>query len=157
MSRSTSLTFREAVFASETEDAFLILLEIDHADLTSPIRVVNNTESVIFNNNTYIGYPFRLELPSDSPDNIPSATLTIDNVDKILADAINNLNTSPTITFYIVSTAALDGPEATFSGFKFVEATYDSLTITITLSIENFFNEPFPGDYFTPGRFPGLF
>jgi hypothetical protein len=47
--------------------------------------------------------------------------------------------------------------EADFPVFKFTEITYDALTITGTISIEDFLLEPFPGDSFVPSLFPGLF
>jgi len=39
MSRSTSATFREAIYAQQTGEAFLLLIELNHASLSNPLRV----------------------------------------------------------------------------------------------------------------------
>ena len=41
-----SAEFVRSAFASETDEIWLILLTISHADLTDDIRVVHNTENV---------------------------------------------------------------------------------------------------------------
>ncbi len=46
MTRGISNTARKAIYDQETSEVFLLLLEINHADLAEPIRVVNNDTNI---------------------------------------------------------------------------------------------------------------
>ena len=60
------------------------MLEIDHADLPSPVRVVNDRADITFETNLYIALGFSIALPSDLQKGLPRATLVIDNIGKEL-------------------------------------------------------------------------
>ena len=47
MARDVSLTARQAIYAQETDEAFIVLLTIDHAELSDPIRVANYDVNVV--------------------------------------------------------------------------------------------------------------
>ena len=155
--RSTSLTFREAIYSQQTNEVFIVLVEIDHDDFASPIRVCNNSEDITSNGNVYVAYPFQIELPSDEDGDIPQAQLVIDNVDRSLTEAIRSIQSPPTVRIMVVLVSDPDTVEIDLPGFVFTNISYDVMTITGIISIENFLNEPFPGDIFTPTQFPGLF
>jgi len=155
--RSTSLTFRQAIYAQETDEVFIVLLEIDHADFASPIRVCNDSTDITSNGNVYTAYPFEIELPTDEDGDVPQARLIIDNVDRSLTEAIRSIQSPPTVRIMVVLVSDPDTVEIDLPGFVFTNISYDVMTITGTISIENFLNEPFPGDIFTPTQFPGLF
>jgi len=155
--RNTSLTFRQAVYGQETDEVFIVLLEISHEDLDSPIRVCNNDSNIESNGDTYIAYPFNITLPEDSADDFPQARITIDNVSQDLTAAIRTIQTPPTVRIMVVLASDPDTIEVDLPGFIMTNISYDAKTITGTISVENFMSEPFPGDLFTPTRFPGLF
>ena len=87
MSRAYSSAAR-AEFNALSGDAALILLEIHHSALSVPIRVVNNTEDIISNGETYIAMGFRVTLPDDFEAKIPRATLSVDNIGRELTQWI---------------------------------------------------------------------
>lgn len=155
--RNTSLTFRQAIYSQETAEVFIVLLEIDHEDLASPIRVCNNDTDITSNGNVYIAYNFDIQLPTDEDNEAPQAQLVIDNVDRALTQAIRTVQTPPTIRIMVVLASNPDIIEVDMPDFLLTNISYNASTITATISIENFLQEPFPGDLFTPTQFPGLF
>ena len=157
MSRSPSNTFREAVFSQQTTEAFIVLLTIDHDDLSTSIRVCLNSTDIVSNGLTYQGYYFDISLPDDSDENISSGKITIDNVSGQIIDGIRLLDTPPNVQIDVVLASDPDTLEATFPDFQLTDVTYDALTIQGNLSIQNFMNEPYPGGIMGPNNFRGLF
>lgn len=154
--RNVSLTFRQAVYTQETNEVFLILLEISHTSL-STIRVCNNDVDITSNGNVYTAYNFKIELPSDEEGDVPTAQLVIDNVDQQLTFSIRSITTPPTIRIMVILASSPNTIEIDMPDFLLTNINYNEYTITGTISIENFMSEPFPGDIFTPTQFPGLF
>lgn len=84
MPHAYSAAYKSTVSSVSAPEAPLVLLEITHPTLTSPIRVVNDTQDITCNGDLYIGYPFRFIPPDDFENQSPKATLAIDNVGKDL-------------------------------------------------------------------------
>lgn len=148
---------KEKLFDQEMGDAIIPLLTISHPDLAEPIRVCHNNENLVSRGNTYIAYDWRLTLPLDDPDTIPRAKIQIDNVDRVIVDTIRSISTAPTVTVELVKGSDPDTVEFVLSDFTLQDVEYDVLFVTGQLTVEEFLSEPFPGDTFTPSRFPGLF
>ena len=157
MSRDTSLTFRQAIHAQETSEAFLVLIEIDHDSLSEPIRLSSDAVNTVSNGNTYVAYPFDLVLPDDPEEGVSKGRLIIDNVHRDIIQFVRNLPSAPKVTIRIVLASNPDVIEAEFPNFELVNIQYDALTVSGDLSIRSFMSEPYPGDSFTPSLFPGLF
>jgi len=157
MSRTVSSTFKSAVFGQQTDEAFILLIEIDHADLSEPIRVSSDGVDTVSNGNTFVAYPFEISLPSNPETGVSQARLTIDNVSQTIITSIRNISDPPTATLQIVLASDPDTVEVEFSGFELRNVQYDVFTITGDLSIESFMSEPYPGGSFLPSTFPGLF
>lgn len=157
MSRDTSLTFREAVFSQETVEAFIVLIEIDHADLSAPIRVCSNSENITSNGNLYVALPFRLSLPDDQADQFTRARLEIDNVDRSIVESLRLIDTAPTVSLSVVLASDPDTVEVTFPNLILRKANYDVMTVSGNVSLTTFMEEPFPGDTFLPSTVPGVF
>jgi hypothetical protein len=157
MSRSPSARFKAGVFAQETGEAFLVLLSISHPDMETPIRLANNYSDVVSNGETYIGFPFGIALPGDSDENLPQTQIAIDNVDQRVIQAIRELSGPPTMTISVVLADTPGVIEAGPFAMTLREVNYDDQVITATVAYEDVLNEPYPGDFFTPANFPGLF
>lgn len=84
MPHAYSSAYKSTVASVSAPEAPLVLLEITHPTLTSPIRVVNDTQDITCNQNFYIAYPFRFIPPDDFENQSPKATLSIDNTGKDL-------------------------------------------------------------------------
>jgi len=158
MSRSVSLTTRQAVYAKETDEVFIILLKIEHDELDAPIQLSSDSVNTIRSGeDPYLAFPFDLSLPIDSPDKMPEATITIDNISREMVSEIRSISTAPTCTIMVVRASDPDTIEALWSSFEIKDIKYNSLVIQGTLSLENFLQEPYPADVFGPADFPGLF
>jgi len=167
--RSTSATFRSAVYHPETGEVPVILLTIDHEDLgETPIRIsTDNKEEFVIegetlrgtlsNEDQYLYLPMEITLPDDSDDSISSAQISIDNIERSILLAVRQLDSAPTVTIQVVLASTPDVVEASFNNFTLSDVTADALVISGSLSLGNFLSEPFPGGSMNPSNFPGLF
>lgn len=154
MARTMSGTALAAMFSQETEECFLCLLEIDHTDLVGgTIKVVNDWK----NHGAYTAYPFDIGLPNDSEDRPPEATLRLDNVDRMLIEAIDLVSTPPDVKLEVVLASDINTVEAGPFEFKMRALDYDVNEITAKLTYEIMLDEPSPGDTMGPNTFPGIF
>lgn len=157
MSSSVSDTFKEAVFKQETSECFILLVTIDHDDLATPIRVTSDGTSTTSRSNLFVSYPFQIDLPIDSDDSPPISKLVIDNVDRVIVEAIRSISSPPSVLLEMVLASDVDTVELAWNDFELVNADYDELTVSGDLTQEKFLAEPYPYLKFTPGNFPGLF
>ena len=84
MARVYSSEFKSTLAEVSAPEAPLVLLQIDHPDLATPVRVVNDTQDLTSNSNLYVAIPFRCTLPDDFENQLPKARLSVDNVGKEL-------------------------------------------------------------------------
>jgi hypothetical protein len=157
VSRTVSSLTRQALYAAETGEVFLILLTISHPQLVAPIRVTSDGVDTSSRGNSFIAFPFELVLPDDQESKSPRARLIIDNIDRQIVSAVRSLTSSPNILIEIVRAAAPEVVEAQFIDFKLVNISYDSHVVQGDLTLEDFTAEPFPAGSFSPNLFPGLF
>lgn len=150
-----STAAKTQAFANEGDD-FLLLLTIDHDDISEPIRVVHNTEDVVSNGETYVAFPFTLTLPTDRDDSPPRAQLVIDNVSREIGETIRTISTPPTVMIQVVQLADPDQVEMEIPSMVLRNVQFDAMTVTGDLELEDLSREPFPARYFTPAEFPGL-
>lgn len=84
MTRAYSPQFKSTLAAVSPAEAPFVLLEISHPLLTVPVRVINDTQDLVSNGNTYIACPFRPIMPDDYEGQAPKARLAVDNVGRDL-------------------------------------------------------------------------
>lgn len=153
---SFSTVAKAAAFAPETEEVFLVLLDIDYG--TPPIiRVVNNLTDITSNGNVYTAFPFDIVLPDDTDDKDYVARLTIDNVSREITQSLRQISEPPTITISVIRAADPDTIELALPNFTMRNVSWDELSITADLSVESLISEPYPHILFEPVRFPALF
>ena len=152
-----SATTRAAVFASETAEAFIVLVTIDHDDLSLPIRVCSDAVDMESRGNTFTAMPFERELPGEDDTGVSAGTLAIQNVSLEITEAIRSINTPPSVLLEVVRAADPDTVEMSFDNMRIAEVRWDALIVSATVDDENFLSEPYPKDSFTPGLFPGVF
>lgn len=158
MARTISATALEAVLAQQTGEQFLTTVEIDHADLTDPLRFVQDTQAVTSNTKEYLPAAFEFQLPDDQEDNVPTGQVVLDNIDQQIIQAVRPLKTAPTITINILLRSSPDTVEMGPIAFELQEFGYDVQTIRGSLSYEeDFLNQAVPRYTFNPRLTPGLF
>lgn len=153
MTISTDL--REEAWAPAS-DLPLVLLTLDHDDLASPIRVVNNTESVTSNGETFVAFPFEVSLPEDNEDTQPRARLRIDNVSREIAQAVRQITSAVEVTIQVVRQDDPDTVELEFPSLRLVNVRFDALAVEGDLEFEDLTRAPYPALTFSPASFPGL-
>jgi len=165
MSRNVSGTFKSTVFGSQTDEAYIVLITVDHTDMVSPIRATSDgvitVSKALYKGDSldknFYPYPFSLTLPDDTERPFSHGRLVIENVSQVIIEAVRSISTALLITMQIVLASDPDTVEVEFPEFELVDVSYDAQTISGSLSIESFVEEPFPGDSFIPSYFPGLF
>ena len=80
MAKQYSATYQKTVNSLQGSEFPLILLEITHDDLPSPIRVVNDRADLTHSGDQYVRMGFNISLPDDPETGLPQAKLEIDNV-----------------------------------------------------------------------------
>lgn len=134
----------------------LVLIEIDHADLSVPIRVVNNKVNITSNSVEYTGYPFDITLPDSPEDAIPGARLRISNVSREIGQAIRSILTPPSVSIKVVRPDTPDIVEMEYNNMIMTQISYDALTVEGALEFEDLEREPYPGYTFSPAYFRGM-
>ena len=84
MPRTYSLNARRQLHATASDDPPLVLLEITHADLPQPIRVVGDSQDIVTNGHVFAGMGFRVRLPDETQGQQPRAELAVDNIGREL-------------------------------------------------------------------------
>src|SRR5262245_4438661 len=100
MARSLSSTFRASLEDRNNGDPAIVFLTFTHAAWAQPLRFNWDVQDFVLGGNTYTGFPFALELLTDS-ESSPTGKLVIQNVDKMIGEAVRELSSSPTITIEI--------------------------------------------------------
>jgi len=158
MPRDISLTALQSILAQETEEIWLVCLTITHADLSAPIRLVNDRQDLTRTAGTFSAFPFEVALPSDEERETPKASITIDNVDRTVIQALRDVTSAPEVTIEVV---LLDSPNTVEAGpfvFQMHSVSYNAGTLQGELGYESdFLNEGFPAESFTPNTAQGLF
>lgn len=170
MSRSLSTAARRAAWAQQTDAVFIILVTITHDGLAEPVRVASAGVTGVTTDDDgnpvpyterggerYVQYPFRFELPEDRDDQAVTARIEIDNVDRMVVEAVREIQGSPEVTVEVVLS---EDPETLEAGpwvFELQSAEYDALTVSGTLGYEPLLSEPYPAHTMSPATMPGIF
>ena len=158
MPKEFSAAYKSTLAEVNAPEAPLILLEIDHAELDEPVRVVNDTQDLTSNSNLYVGFPFRCVLPDDFENQLPKARLSIDNVSRDLM-------------YWIETTGGGQGSTATFKQvlrsnpdliewqiqMSLFNVNVTMQEISAELGFENLFGKPAVSFRYNPTNSPGLF
>jgi hypothetical protein len=157
MSRTISPSALQAMLARETAEVFLVTMRIIHSSFTT-IRIVNNTEQITKDDGVYVPFPFSLQLPSDTDDQVPQITVVFDNIDGSITEAIRTLIGRPRVEFEVILASSPNTVEAGPYNFTIMSAQYDAKTITCSLGFEeDILNQSVPTGTYNPSNSPGLF
>tara|TARA_Y100001938_G_C8000554_1_gene384462 strand:+ start:277 stop:786 length:510 start_codon:yes stop_codon:yes gene_type:complete len=169
MPRSVSTAARTAINAQETEEVFVLCLEVENElDPTQPIRVcldseVLTTKLTVDGVDTYstavpfAGGYFAIELPEEAGEELNTVSVSIDNVDRDIVTAIRNASEKPTVRLWVVLRSSPDVVEAGPYYMVLESAEYNVNFVTGELAFEDITNRRYPAHDFTPSLAPGLF
>ncbi len=157
MPRSLSATLQAAANAQATSEVFLVLLKIDHADLTSPTRIVNNTKDIVSGGDTFSAYPFEITLPDDDPERPPEVTVAIDNVAQDIIASLRSVGSPLSFDLSVVLASDPDTVEIGPLKLEMTAADWDAGVIRGRLAYPELLDQPYPADTFNPALYPGVF
>lgn len=146
----------QSAFAQETNEVYLILVTVDHDDISTPIRAVNNNVDIVSNGNTYVAFPHQVILPDDREESAPRAKLIMDNTSREIVTEIRLISTAPTVTIQVVRAADPDTLEAFWSDFILKNVKWNRSNISGELMHEQIELEAFPKGTFNPAEAPGM-
>lgn len=157
MPRSLSPAAARAILARETEEVFLVLLELAHPDIET-VRIVNNTVAVERTEGTYQPYPFEAVLPDDTDQASPQVMLRIDNCDRQVIRKLRELAGIPKCTMRVVLASDPNRDEVGPFAFSILNVEYDALVISAAIGYEeDFLNQSVPAQRYVPSTSPGIF
>jgi hypothetical protein len=157
VSELTSTAAQQESIRQHQTDPFLLLLTITHSIIPEgSIYIVANNESIVSRGNTYIAYPFEIELPTDGEE-APTCKISIGNVDRRIGAVIEMLKDPPTVTIEVVLASTPDDVERAWSNFSLTDVTWDAMRMSGTIRQIAMHEEPWPGVIVAPNNFPGLF
>lgn len=160
MSRTLSSTATAALFAQQTGISIPVLIEITHgvAGYDNPLRLVNNTEDVTYDGDTYTAFPFVYDMPDVRDDgSIQNARITFCAVDQRIAAILRSTQIAPTATAIalMVDGTWMEPLASQALTLRRVSGGLD--TVSAELVYEEALDNEFPADDFRPTTFPGLF
>lgn len=166
MSRALSTTAKNALFAQQTSEVFIILLTISHPSFDDDIRVASdpfellpvlNVKGVVSRGEEFVFIPFDIKLPDQTDSNIARATLTVDNISREITAAVRTADSSVSVKIEVVLASDPNTVEISIDDFRLNSVTYNAFTVSGELSMDYYDLEPFPSSRFNPSDFPGLF
>lgn len=156
--RPYSAEYKSTLAGTSAPESPLLLLEINHAALPQPVRVIQDNLDLISNGVNYIACQFRCELPDDFEGQMPRAQLSIDNIGRDLMYWIETSGggSGSTVTFRQVMRSRPDLVEwmITMNLYNVV-ATFKE--VSGDLGFDNLFGRPAIACTYRPDTAPGVF
>nr|WP_300312729.1 DUF1833 family protein [Halomonas sp.] len=157
--RSISAGAVRELFAQHSDAVMLMCLAFSHADMSEPVRIVNNKVAIQFDGHQWIGLPFEPTLPEDTDEKIPNVQIRVDNVDRTLVELLRSVSSMPSVRMYVVrvqnGTVTREIGPLDLSLLSH-DIGIDTITLDIGYAID-LLNEPACQDILNPGTAPGLF
>ncbi len=156
--RNISQSTREKLASISRPEAPILLLEITHVDLTTPVRVINDNADIISNGDTYVALAFRATLPDDLSQGAPRANISIDNVGRDLTQWIESSGGADgsTVRMMQVMRSAPDVIEWEVT-MDLTDISMNASEVRGALHFKNLNNTPGIALFYRPENTPGLF
>ena len=153
-----SAAANKKINAVSSDEFPLLLLEITHPDLTSPVRVVNDNLDITFESNVYTAMAFRASLPDDVPNKLPRASLAIDNVGKELVQWLETSAGGQGADCRMIQIMRSDPATVEWEiTMDLSNLSMTMLEVTGQLSFDDLLNKPAVTVIYRPSVAPGLF
>lgn len=152
--------FLTALYHSQEQpEVFVIMAEISHPSLVTPLRFCNQRESVISNGVTYAARSITFALPNEYGDQAPSVSLTVNNKDHEISLACLPCATDTpfSITIKLALKSTLDTIEFTAAFEAPEDAHADHEVSVFSGSINHGLDQIYPMHAMTPYSHRGLF
>lgn len=156
MARDLSTPATEGIFAQQTGQMFLLLVVVNHAEM-SAIRLVQDEEDVVSNGETYTAFAFMINLPDATQARIAKVKLVIDNTDGRFTSVFRSIRKPFDVTVSVVLRSSPDTIEAGPFDFVMRNISRDAQVIQGECTFEPIGDDAFPKTMMESQTFPGLF
>lgn len=160
--------FSRKLEQSQRSTVPLLFLELTHADLPKPVRIVRDTVNYKWNGELWFGVMFE-GAPISETENQPSVRLTIQNVDRRMSVAASKMRSRAAVHLWMLSSddfdetkkprTAVGTPTVEYeaSGFFLRDIQITPLEISGELTCRDLKTEPWTRRVANEARCPGLF
>lgn len=168
-----SLNARLAQDAAASAEIEVVLLELIHPDLDTPIRLSTDNADVIDEslplygtrsawrgadplNDPYLWIVASAVVPGDDEEAPASARLALENLDARIVELLRSFTSMATANMAVVLASSPDEIEAEWLGLQLTVADGDDGEVVLQFDREEIEQEPFPAGRMTRHHFPGL-
>ena len=128
---------------------WFVLLDIfpDKDDLTQVLRVVRNTDDVVWNGNTYLAFNFDIDsIDESTTGQLPNVTLKVSNVSRAVEGQLEQFSggIGAVLVLTVVNAADLGGDPVQQFTWEIIQATATDQWVTFTLGAPNPMLRQFP-------------
>lgn len=158
MAKSYSTGMQQTLNRTSADEPVLLLLEIDHTDLATPVRVVNDTQDITSNGNLFTACAFRYTLPDDLEQGNTRARIAIDNVGRELVQwlELSNGGEGATVRMMQVRPSAPDTIEWETT-MTLSNVSQNVMEVSGQLGYEDLLKRPAVSLVYDPATAPGVF
>ncbi len=158
MSRITERA-RALVSQSQFDEAFILLLELNHPTWAEPLRYSCSARDVISNGVLYKAKSFAVPMPPQTKKDLAEVTLTVIDVDREVSRKLREMadRRYGSAQLSVVLSGSPDVIEAGKMGFRFSSPTIAGKICTFTLGLGASLGEIYPYHKYRPATHPGLF
>ena len=146
-----------AVFAEETEEVFISLLEFDDAQTGTLIYATDSSVNVSYASNLYVAFPFELTLPPDDGESIPTTKIRLSNVSLDLMNLLRGMIDPPRVRVTIVMASDLTSVKADVNNLKLSGFSATTQTIDLSAAQPDYLIAAFPAHTYSRGNYRTLF
>jgi len=172
----------EAYASLPLDDVILSTLELRHPSLVKPIRIVADLGDILTEDGGDIVFGHKLKLEADAPldpgasvdfiacgfgfslpdqqeGQVPSVTVSVDNVAYLITpqlDALIGVRATLDITYREYLASDPDTPQFILGGLSMTSISSNLTQMTGTASFADLVNRNFPAKVYRPVEYPGL-
>jgi len=166
MSSDLSSNAKEALNAQETDEVFIVLLELSHPDFDETIYLSSDPTTTLLdgdygtvsNGTDYLFFPFEISLPPQDETFLGKTVLRIDNVTRDIIREVIQIQGEPiTVTVKIVLGSDPDSIEIEMPSLRMTNVSANATEMQADLYPRVIQDEQWPYDNFSRSDFPGLF
>lgn len=143
----------KAALAEWTEEVFLECLTFTHADLSTPLRLVNDLRPLTRAAGVFQAIPFQVQLHVRSEDSLAEANIRVDNVDQALIRELRAIVGRPEVMYEVVMASSPNVVEYGPMNFEVMGFSTDleSVSLQIAFSL-GLLGTAYPKGYFSPSN-----
>ncbi|WP_434359922.1 DUF1833 domain-containing protein [Parasalinivibrio latis] len=158
MPRNYSKAAKTNLNAVSAADPMPVLIEIHHASFSEPARLVADTDDLVHQGDLYTALPVEVSLPEEGEGRAPQARLVLDNVGRVLTEAIDNTRGLEGGFCRILQVMRSHPDHVEWqTDLDVMQARVDQQVAELVLGYEDFLNKAAVTVYYTPETSPGLF